>query len=83
MSAASFLMVDEPSIGLSPVMKDSVFRAIRKINEEKNITILIVEQEIPYALGLAEKIDMMKRGEKVFELDADKIDVAEIEKAYF
>jgi len=83
MSAASFLMVDEPSIGLSPVMKDSVFRAIRKINEEKNITILIVEQEIPYALGLAEKIYMMKRGKIVFERDADKIDVAEIEKAYF
>lgn len=83
MSAASFLMVDEPSIGLSPVMKDSVFGAIQKINQEKNITILIVDQEIRYALRLAERIYMMKRGEVIFERDADEIDVAEIEKAYF
>ena len=83
MSAASFLMVDEPSIGLSPIMKDSVFGAIRKINQEKNITILIVEQEITYSLRLAKRIYMMKRGEIIFTRDADEIDEAEIEKAYF
>ena len=83
MSAASFLMVDEPSIGLSPIMKDSVFGAIRKINQEKNITILIVEQEITYPLRLAKRIYMMKRGEIIFTRDADEIDEAEIEKAYF
>lgn len=83
MSAASFLMVDEPSIGLSPALKKAVFDSIQKINQGKNITILIVEQEIKHALGLAGKVYMMKKGRILFERDTDKIDVAEIEKAYF
>jgi branched-chain amino acid transport system ATP-binding protein len=83
MSAASFLMVDEPSIGLAPAMKESVFEVIERINETKKIAILIVEQEIPHALRLAGRIYMMKRGEIVFERSADKIDQDQIEKAYF
>ncbi len=83
MSAASFLMVDEPSIGLAPAMKESVFEVIERINEKKKIAILIVEQEIPHALRLAGRIYMMKRGEIVFERSADKIDTDQIEKAYF
>lgn len=83
MSAASFLMVDEPSIGLAPAMKESVFEVIERINEKKKIAILIVEQEIPHALRLAGRIYMMKRGEIVFERSADKIDQDQIEKAYF
>lgn len=83
MSAASFLMVDEPSIGLAPAMKESVFEVIERINQKKKIAILIVEQEIPHALRLAGRIYMMKRGEIVFERSVDKIDPDQIEKAYF
>ena len=83
MSEPSLLLVDEPSIGLSPAMREVVFQSLERINQEKKITILIVEQEIRDALKLSERIYMMKKGEILFERAADEIDVSEIEKAYF
>ena len=50
MSGASLLLIDEPSIGLSPIMKKAVFGAIEKIKNETDITVLIVEQEVDYPL---------------------------------
>lgn len=83
MSNASMLMVDEPSIGLSPGMKFAVFEAVERVNKEKNYTILIVEQEIEHALRMANRIYQIKKGRILFERKADEIDVQEIEKAYF
>ncbi|MBN2051824.1 MAG: ABC transporter ATP-binding protein [Spirochaetales bacterium] len=83
MCNASMLMVDEPSIGLSPSMKFAVFEAIEKVNREKNLTILIVEQEIEHALRMANRMYQIRKGRILFERKADEIDVKEIEKAYF
>ncbi len=83
MSEPSLLLVDEPSIGLSPSMRTVVFSSLEKINREKNITILIVEQQIRDALKLAGRVYMIKKGQIVFERKAEEIDVKEIEKAYF
>jgi len=83
MSEPALLLVDEPSIGLSPGLRSAVFEAIGQINREKGITILIVEQEIRHALKLAGRIYMFKKGQVLFERPADEVDVAEIEKAYF
>jgi branched-chain amino acid transport system ATP-binding protein len=83
MSEPTLLLVDEPSIGLSPGMRKAVFEAIAKINQEKKITILIVEQEIRNALKLANRIYILKKGQIMFERAADQVNVEEIEKAYF
>ena len=83
MSDAELLLVDEPSIGLSPGMKFAVFEAIEMINKEKGITVCIVEQEIEHALEMAKRIYQIKKGRILFERNADEIDVDEIEKAYF
>jgi branched-chain amino acid transport system ATP-binding protein len=83
MSNASMLLVDEPSIGLSPGMKYAVFEAVEKVNRERNITILIVEQEIRHALKMASRIYQIRKGRILFERNADEIDVNEIENAYF
>ena len=83
MSNASLLLVDEPSIGLSPALKKAVFDSIRKINQGKGLTILIVEQEIEHALKLANRLYMMKNGKILFERLSKNIKKAEIEKAYF
>lgn len=83
MSETSLLLVDEPSIGLSPGMRKAVFEAIEKINSERGITILIVEQEIENALALSSRFYLLKKGQIAFERKADEVDVAEIEKAYF
>jgi branched-chain amino acid transport system ATP-binding protein len=83
MSEPTLLMLDEPSIGLSPGLRQVVFDSIAKINREKKITILIVEQEIRNALRLANRIYMLKKGQILFERSAAEVDVEEIEKAYF
>lgn len=83
MSEPSLLMVDEPSIGLSPSLRNSVFEALAKINREKGITLLIVEQEIRDALGMANRVYMIKKGQILFEKPAAEVDIDEIEKAYF
>ncbi len=83
MSNATFLMVDEPSIGLSPGMKFAVFEAIQKVNRERGITVLLVEQEIEHALRMADRVYQIRKGKILFERAAGNIDVGEIEKAYF
>lgn len=83
MSDAALLLIDEPSIGLSPLMKKSVFRAIARIKRETDISILVVEQEVDYPLALAERIYLLKNGQVILERSAGDISKAEIEKAYF
>ncbi len=83
MSGASLLLIDEPSIGLSPIMKKAVFGAIGKIKNETDMTVLIVEQEVDYPLKLSDRVYLFKKGQVVMERPAGEIDKAEIEKAYF
>jgi branched-chain amino acid transport system ATP-binding protein len=83
MSGASLLLIDEPSIGLSPIMKKAVFGAVEKIKNETDLTVLIVEQEVDYPLRLADRVYLLKKGEIILERPAGGITKAEIEKAYF
>jgi branched-chain amino acid transport system ATP-binding protein len=83
MSGASLLLVDEPSIGLAPGLKKSVYEAIAKINRDAGITVLLVEQEIDHALHLASRAYVLKKGAVLFERPIDAVDVEEIKEAYF
>jgi branched-chain amino acid transport system ATP-binding protein len=83
MSGASLLLVDEPSIGLSPGLKKGVYAAIRTINDEAGITVLLVEQEIDYALRLSQRLYLLKKGQVEFEQRTDEADINEIHRAYF
>jgi len=83
MSGASLLLIDEPSIGLSPIMKKAVFGAIEKIKTETDLTVLIVEQEVDYSLKLADWVYLFKKGQVVMEKPAGEISKTEIEKTYF
>jgi branched-chain amino acid transport system ATP-binding protein len=83
MSGARLLLIDEPSIGLSPGLKKGVYQSIERINAETGITVLLVEQEIDYALRLSERIYLLKRGRVEFEQTAAQADIDEIHEAYF
>lgn len=83
MSDASMLLIDEPSIGLSPLMKRSVFEAVRQIKQKGGFSILIVEQEVDYPLSVADRVYLLKKGQIVMECPAADITKKEIEKAYF
>jgi branched-chain amino acid transport system ATP-binding protein len=83
MSCASLLLIDEPSIGLSPLLKKDVFRAIGVIGKETDATILVVEQEVDYALKLAKVVYLLRKGRIIMEKEARLTRKEEIEKAYF
>ena len=83
MSDAKLILIDEPSIGLSPIMKKTVFGAINRIKKNTDISILVVEQEVDYALAVADRIFLLKKGEVIMERVAGEIGKSEIEKAYF
>ena len=83
MSNASLLLIDEPSIGLSPLMKKTVFSAIHRIKTQTDISIMVVEQEVDYPLALADRIYLLKKGQVGMAREAGAVDKAEIEQAYF
>ncbi len=70
MSNADFLCIDEPSIGLQPNLVHEVFDVIKEINQQGN-TILLVEQNIPQVVDLADKIYVIEEGHISFEGSRD------------
>jgi branched-chain amino acid transport system ATP-binding protein len=66
MSNATFLAVDEPSLGLQPSLRKEVFNIIKTINDQ-GITILLVEQNIPQISKLAKKVYVLEEGRITFE----------------
>ena len=66
MSRPKILMLDEPSLGLSPILVRTMFELIQTLNEQ-NVTILLVEQNIHMALKIAHKGYVMKTGQIVLQ----------------
>jgi branched-chain amino acid transport system ATP-binding protein len=65
MSQPQFVLFDEPSLGLAPLMVESVFDAIARISRELGIGGLLVEQNVDLALGLARRAYVLSRGQLV------------------
>ena len=68
MSQPSLLMLDEPSLGLSPIMVKAIFDIIRKINQQ-GTTILLVEQNVFHSLILSHRGYVMENGSIVMSGD--------------
>jgi len=66
MSRPRILMLDEPSLGLAPLLVDEVLDTVRKLKEE-GITILLVEQNVREALDLADRAYVLQTGRNVGE----------------
>ena len=62
MSRPRLLLLDEPSLGLAPLMVKQIFGAIREINERQKTTVLLVEQNAHQALRLADRGYVMQTG---------------------
>jgi branched-chain amino acid transport system ATP-binding protein len=62
MAKPSLILVDEPSIGLAPIMIDTVMQALTRLRENQNISIMLVEQRIQEALDLCDRVYILNRG---------------------
>jgi branched-chain amino acid transport system ATP-binding protein len=67
LSAPKFLMLDEPSLGIAPIVRDTILETIRKIYEEKGISILLVEQNAKLALKMSSRAYVLENGEVKLE----------------
>lgn len=66
MSKPKLLMMDEPSLGLAPVIVLQVFEIIKKLHEE-GVTILLVEQNVHHALEIADSAYVLEKGKIILE----------------
>ena len=63
MSRPRLLLLDEPSLGLAPLLVQQIFRAIRELNSRDRLTVFLVEQNAFHALKLAHRGYVMVNGE--------------------
>ena len=66
MSTPQLLLIDEPSMGLAPLLVTELFRTIRKINQE-GVTIFLVEQNARLAMEISERTYVLENGRVVKE----------------
>jgi len=67
MSRPDLVLFDEPSLGLAPRVVQEVFHAIRLLNEEKGLTVLLVEQNVAASLRLAKHAYVLENGRIVMQ----------------
>ena len=73
MAHPQLLLLDEPSLGLAPLVVSEIFRIIRRINEEQGTTIVLVEQNARMALQIAHYGYVMENGKIVMEGPAEDL----------
>ena len=73
MSSPKMLMLDEPSLGLAPLLVKEIFENIEKINQEMDTTLLIVEQNAKIALDISTYSYIMESGKIVLEGPSDEL----------
>jgi branched-chain amino acid transport system ATP-binding protein len=73
MAHPRLLLLDEPSLGLAPLVVEEIFRIITRINEEQQTTIVLVEQNANMALQIAHYGYVMENGKIVMEGSSDEL----------
>jgi branched-chain amino acid transport system ATP-binding protein len=67
------LLLDEPSLGLAPLVTQELFRIVRAVNEEERTTVVVVEQNAHLALGIAQQAHVLESGRIVLSGSAERI----------
>jgi branched-chain amino acid transport system ATP-binding protein len=73
MASPKLMLLDEPSLGLAPIMVQEIYEIIRRINKERKMAILLVEQNARAALGIADYGYVMENGRVVLSGAADML----------
>lgn len=71
------LLMDEPSLGLAPIMVEETYRIIEKLNREEGMTILLAEQNAQKALAVSQFGYVIQKGQIIFSGDNQKLSASE------
>jgi branched-chain amino acid transport system ATP-binding protein len=83
MARPVLLLLDEPSMGLAPLVIKQIFEIIKKINSEHKTTVFLVEQNAHQALGIADRGYVIENGRIALSGSAaDLLANPEVQKAY-
>lgn len=83
MAKPKLMLLDEPSLGLAPLMAHEIYSIISRINTEQKVSILLVEQNVQAALGIANYGYIMENGKIVMNGPADKLKDNEDVKEFY
>jgi branched-chain amino acid transport system ATP-binding protein len=83
MARPRLLLLDEPSMGLAPLVVQEIFRVIESLRKEKGTTVLLVEQNAKAALNLADRGYVLETGKVILEgIAAELLENREVQRAY-
>lgn len=83
MARPRLLLLDEPSMGLAPLVVQEIFRVIDDLRKEKGTTVLLVEQNAKAALTLADRGYVMETGKVILEgVASELLENHEVQRAY-
>lgn len=83
MARPKLLLLDEPSMGLAPMIAQEIFRVIVNLSRENKTTILLVEQNARAALKMAHRGYVLETGRLILEgMAADLLENKEVQRAY-
>jgi branched-chain amino acid transport system ATP-binding protein len=82
MGQPKLLLLDEPSMGIAPILVERIYETIAEINQQ-GMTILLVEQNATYALGVSRRAYVLETGAVVMSDESEKLRTnPEVQKAY-
>ncbi len=83
MTDCHFIMLDEPSMGLAPKLMYEMFRALKRLNDQENMTLLVIEQNAKVALEFAHRGYVLSTGEIIASGTSEELlSNADVKKAY-
>lgn len=83
MTAPTLLAIDEPSLGLAPKVTDQVYESLLRLQEQRQLSLLIVEQSSARVMMTGARMIMLRGGRVVLQGPARALDPAAIQAAYF
>lgn len=79
-SEPKLLILDEPTEGIQPSIIEDIGDAIRKVNQMRGLTILIVEQYLEFVLGISDYIYVMEKGSIILKGNTRDLDAEDIQR---
>lgn len=67
MAHPRLMMLDEPSLGISPAVVEATFRTIRELAQERSMSVLVVEQNVKALAAIADRVYVLRNGSIVLE----------------